>query len=376
MATPRYDLDGAKGFPQVEPGSGAWLRCPVLQTVKLQDLRDAIDAKVKPFTDFDEETEFEKLQEFYENRLKAVPNLSRFLSDAGFFERVPAGAVLSMDKGIPQVGIKNGVELATLFEGETPGLWHRHVLNVVLDPSVDGGAGQMLSPPRQALIWVTLDVAIASALSAAWHYKWVAEGLTDVDFRRRPIEYVEEYNENSKEPLEFEVLYDLIVERDVAGKIFRKNPKKKGPTPSPGTPRHPAYPSGHSTYSAAASYVLACLFDGYKDPRPALKGLDWGTEFKKLAENIGVARFYGGVHWESDHTLGELVGAAVGKLVIAQLNKSGIPVRPIPEFDTPDAAKVEAAAKDFGTKCGNANNDFCQGVAAVELGVQQNIEVR
>jgi membrane-associated phospholipid phosphatase len=374
MATPTlYTLPGAKGFPQVEPESSFWLRCPVLHSVDLGQLRKRIDAKVKPFTDFDEAKEIEMLQKLFDDRMKPVPNLSRFLSDAIFFTPPPAGAVLSTDKnGVPLKGISNGVELASLFEGETPGLWHRHVLNVIFDPQVQGGPAQTLSPPRQALVWAALDLAIMSALSAAWHYKWIATSKTDVKYRRRPVEYVIDYNEG-KEQIDFTVLFDLKVELE-SGKIVRKTPKDRGPKPSPGTPRHPSYPSGHSTYSAAASEVLGCLFEGYQDPRAELKDVDFSKEFKKLANNIGFARLYGGVHWESDHELGQLVGQNVGQLIIQQLNESGIPVQPKPQESVPKPDVLEKAAKEFGENCGSAKNDFCKGIASGTLEIQQNLQ--
>ena len=35
-------------------------------------------------------------------------------------------------------------------------------------------------------------------------------------------------------------------------------------------------------------------------------------------------RLWGGVHWRADHDFGRIVGETVGKLVIEQLNRSGI----------------------------------------------------
>jgi len=62
---------------------------------------------------------------------------------------------------------------------------------------------------------------------------------------------------------------------------------------------------------ADGSEVLKALFPGYDTP------LD------DLADNIGMARLWAGIHWRSDHTFGRLVGKAVGHLVIAQLNGDG-----------------------------------------------------
>ena len=113
------------------------------------------------------------------------------------------------------------------------------------------------------------------------------------------------------------------------------------PSDFPGSPRHPAFPSGHSTYSAAASKVLGCFFNGYDaDDRFKNDGksLDWVVEFDALADNNGTARLYGGVHWVDDHEFGQELGLAVGTAVMDQLSNSGIEPRlkieekrPIPE---------------------------------------------
>jgi membrane-associated phospholipid phosphatase len=269
--------------------------------------------------------------------------LSRFLTDPIFFKRIPFGAVLRAGA----TGITTGLELATLFEAETPGLWHRHVLNLLFDPRAPlfGGNAQAspasLSPPRQALVWAALDVAISSALMAAWNYKWIMDEDERVAYRQRPVEFDES----------FDVLFDLTVNLDADGNLLGRGPNKKPkPNPSPGTPRHPAYPSGHSTYSAAASEVLGCLFPDFRD------------EFDKLANNIGWARLWGGVHWESDHTFGAEVGRAVGRLIIAQLDATGIGAMPEQPLNPPDPEEVIDAANQYGDDCDGHSSDFCEGV--------------
>lgn len=337
MAPPQYNLPGTKKHPQVEPSSGFWLRCPVLCTVRLEELLGRL-GPIPPFPVAKQPDELKGLLKLHANRTKPVPNLSRLLTDPIFYQPAPAGAVLRD----PTTPISTGVELASLFESETPGLWHRHIVNVIFE----GGPAMMLSPPRQALIWAALDVAIVSALSAAWHFKWV--GGTGVGYRQRPVEF---------DPT-FPVLFDLV-------RAFpdRTVPKPPNPAPSPGTPRHPSYPSGHSTYSAAASRVLGCLFDGYKDPRPQLSTINWKKEFDLLADNIGFARLYGGVHWASDHDFGQKVGNTVGDLVIEQLNKSGIEARPKGDPKVPPPDQVRADAEKFGRNCGKGQQKFCGGFA-------------
>jgi hypothetical protein len=189
--------------------------------------------------------------------------------------------------------VLKGRELARLFEDETPGLLHRHALNYILYRRGD------LSPTRQARIWMALDVAIYSALIAAWHFKWARP--FDFSYRQRPYEY-----DRNKT---FRVLFDDSV--DDVGQ-FNGNARTR-PCPSPGTPRHPAYPSGHSTYSAAASKVLEYFFPEERD------------HWRRLANNIGMARLWAGVHWRSDHVAGKRIGEAVAQLVINQLKGDCIP---------------------------------------------------
>ena len=196
--------------------------------------------------------------------------------------------------------IQTGRELARYFESETPGLAHRHALNYLL-PLTNW------SPPRQALVWMALDVAIYSALTAAWYFKW--RGDPAVGFRPRPIEA--DYT--------LSVLFNRIGDCDGDA----DGPLRRCPSPSPGTPRHPAYPSGHSTYSAAASEICAYFFP------------DMTAEFRDLADNIGTARLWAGIHWRSDHTRGQELGHRVARLLIAQLH-AGCVTAPAGCCDVPD----------------------------------------
>lgn len=373
-----YDLPGTGRFPQVEPSAGHWSRCSILHTVQIAELPDELLNNPYPANSPNELGLLKKMNEhrddpeFFKSHVGSQ-GLSAFLSDPAFFDEPPVGAVLRrFDPANPR-GLTTGLELATLFEAETPGLWHHHVLNVFFDPRKRffGGPAKRspadLSPPLQALVWATLDTAISSALMAAWRFKWVAEDdeLQDqkqqdqnllskprIAYRARPREFDESFN----------VLFDSKVQL-VAGRFLDKRAGQKSePQPSPGTPRHPAYPSGHSTYSAAASYVLGCLFPEYE------------REFASLAENIGYARLWGGVHWLSDHEFGQEVGTAIGKLVIEQLDATGIEGARDPLPDPPKPEKVYADAKRFSNACDSATSDFCKGVwrSTDAHGQQQN----
>jgi membrane-associated phospholipid phosphatase len=357
-----YALIGTKDCPQVDPPASYWLECPtpLLQTVSV----DQVLAKLGTLTPYpaegsdEEKAELQHLKDLYHDRYEDFKPefLSEFLSDEQkYFRPGPPRAILPRTQ-IPHGGHHhyiqhapdNGAELATLFEAETPGEWHRHVLNVIFDPGIQRGFCQTLSPPRQALIWAALDMAIFSALSVSWHLKWRApEG---VGRRRRPSE---------ADP-NFKVLFDYQVRRR-PGRITRPETHPKVsthdlelPMPNPGSPRHPAYTSGHSTYSSAASSVLGCFFPEHKD------------QFAKLADNIGMARLFGGVHWPSDHEYGKVVGQAVADLVIEQLNKSGIKVDtttdPAKGYAPPHRPELDAEAGTFKSSCGSGNENFCGGI--------------
>ena len=79
------------------------------------------------------------------------------------------------------------------------------------------------------------------------------------------------------------------------------NPKVKTLT---GLPNFPAYPSGHSTFSASGANVLSYLF-----PQAA-------TKFNALAEEASVSRLYGAIHYRADIETGMTHGQALaGPLV-------------------------------------------------------------
>lgn len=182
---------------------------------------------------------------------------------------------------LPKTLVTIGRALARMFENETSGLLHHHALNWLLYLRGD------ISPVRHARISAALDITIYSALAAAWYFKW-AENKT-ISFRQRPWEYDHSLS----------VLYD----RQVNDRGTGDGNLRGCPCPTPGTPRHPAYPSGHSTYSAAASHVLKYFFfrDVSSDPEnPIQRKLNYIKEqLDKLANNIGEARLWAGVHWRS-----------------------------------------------------------------------------
>ena len=100
------------------------------------------------------------------------------------------------------------------------------------------------------------------------------------------------------------------------------------------TPPFPTYTSGHSTFSGAASTVLASLFgdatpfesqtDGHLAPEQ--RPLDASQivtrqfdSFTQAAEEAGMSRIYGGIHFSFDNTAGLQLGREVGAATLARL---------------------------------------------------------
>lgn len=90
------------------------------------------------------------------------------------------------------------------------------------------------------------------------------------------------------------------------------------------TPEFPAYTSGHSTFGAAAAEMIALLlgrddvaFSGRSPDEvlwPQLQGVtrSW-TSLSHMADENGLSRLYGGVHWALDNDQGLKSGRALAR---------------------------------------------------------------
>jgi PAP2 superfamily len=229
--------------------------------------------------------------------------------------------------------VTTGRELARMFECEVPGIVVRRALDALLLQTGGPPPYFVWSPPMQALVFAALDIAVYSAQLAAWHAKWY---VPDLRFRPRPAE------SNPSVP----VLYNRAVNETQSG----DGPLRNAPTPSPGTPRHPSFPSGHSTTYAAAAEVVAFFL-------PDVRG-----ELDLLADNAGIARLWAGVHHRSDHRYGAKLGRCVGRMVVAQLRAACLcPTDACPPPDvcgrapTPD--EVQQRAEEMDDCCQNSPSD-------------------
>ncbi|MDP1590362.1 MAG: phosphatase PAP2 family protein [Prosthecobacter sp.] len=85
------------------------------------------------------------------------------------------------------------------------------------------------------------------------------------------------------------------------------------------TPSFPAYTSGHSAFSMAAAAILAEFFgtdniafttDSESPFLPLGYTRDYSS-FSEAAEEAGLSRIYGGIHWSWDNTDGAILGESV-----------------------------------------------------------------
>ena len=177
-----------------------------------------------------------------------------------------------------------------------PGHWN----SIALDVTLKKGTSLLETARTYAL----LNIAMADAGIASWDAKYHYDMW-------RPI--------------------DAIRQADQDG-----NPATSGVAswiPLLKTPPFPTYTSGHSTFSGAASAVLTSLFgdnvafDSQSDGHLAAeqRPLDPSqivtrhfTSFNQAAEEAGLSRIYGGIHFNFDNTAGLELGRKVGTAAIAR----------------------------------------------------------
>jgi membrane-associated phospholipid phosphatase len=92
-------------------------------------------------------------------------------------------------------------------------------------------------------------------------------------------------------------------------------------TPLWNTPAFPSYISGHSTFSSAAATALDSLFGNHfsfsdaGDPTGNLTPRHFSS-FDFAAQEAGMSRIYGGIHFMSDNVYGLQTGGDVGHYVV------------------------------------------------------------
>jgi hypothetical protein len=142
---------------------------------------------------------------------------------------------------------------------------------------------------RQVEVLAKLGITVADAFIANWKMKYEYDLL-------RPVTYIRRVLDDKWSPL-------LI------------------------TPPFPEYPSGHSTQSGAAATVLTALFGenhAFTDTTHEDDGLPARDfpDFWAAANEAGISRLYGGIHFRSAIDLGLDQGRCVGDFTNALVTRS------------------------------------------------------
>ena len=185
-------------------------------------------------------------------------------------------------------------ELALFWAGNTPLYWNRIAAQI--------SASRGLSLTENAHLFALLNVTMADAAIACWDskYRYVYW---------RPI--------------------TAIRLGDTDGNA--STDPDPGWTPwldslPPGTPAHPEYPSGHSTVSGSAAYILATIFGDNtavsvtSEIRPGTRSF---ASLSGVVAEIADARVFGGIHFRTSCVRGNLLGRAVAAYVLSKTTHRG-----------------------------------------------------
>jgi hypothetical protein len=139
---------------------------------------------------------------------------------------------------------------------------------------------------RSAETYVRVACAITDAFISSWHEKYVSNLI-------RPESYINQYIDPNWVPL---------IQ----------------------TPPFPEHTSGHSTVSAAAATALTLSFGeqvAFTDSTEVEFGIPPRTfsSFKAAAEEVGMSRLYGGIHYRQGNVAGLKNGDQIGTYVCEQL---------------------------------------------------------
>jgi hypothetical protein len=163
-----------------------------------------------------------------------------------------------------------------MLSSTPPGHWVAIALDLV--------EGQDAPFDRRAEVFARLGVALADAFIGCWEAKFRYDLV-------RPITYIRAELDPKFEPLL-------------------------------NTPPFPEYPSGHSVQSGAAEIVLASLFGAdfaFTDNSHADDGLPARSfpSFRAAAEEAGISRLYGGIHFRPAVEQGLVMGRCIGDYAAA-----------------------------------------------------------
>ena len=182
-------------------------------------------------------------------------------------------------------------QVAIFWAGNTALFWNRI--------AADLSAERHLTLTQNAHLFALLNVAMADAGIACWDgkYRYVFW---------RPITAIRNGDLDN----------NPATDPDPAWQPFLDS----HPVPADrGTPAHPEYPSGHSTVSGAAAFILASAFGEnthFSVTSDALPGVTRSfSSFTHATSEIADARVFGGIHYRTSCVRGNALGRTVADYV-------------------------------------------------------------
>jgi len=223
-----------------------------------------------------------------------LPSLTSAAYTAAFDQVKDLGAQNSVVRTADQTNIakfwEDGAGTAT-----PPGHWN------LIATGVSGTEG--LDLEENARLFAQLNLAMADAAIICWDAKYASEFW-------RPVTAIREASTDGNPDTTEDATW----------------------TPLLKTPPFPSYTSGHSTFSGAASTILEDWFganyafttssEGFIVPNRSF------TSFAAAAEEAGISRIYGGIHFSFDNENGLMAGRALGTHVV------GTQLQAVPEPST------------------------------------------
>lgn len=176
-----------------------------------------------------------------------------------------------------------------------PGHWNTIARGVSAEKS--------LTLQQNARLFALLNIAEADAAICSWDNKYAYDNV-------RPVTAIRNAADDGNDATEADETWESFIV----------------------TPPFPSYTSGHSTFSSTGATVLANFFGtdaiAFTTSSDALPGVERSFDgFWAAAEEAGISRIYGGIHWNYDNEDGLATGAELGDYVAKNFLRA-LPVTP------------------------------------------------
>jgi hypothetical protein len=189
--------------------------------------------------------------------------------------------------------MKDQSDLALFWAGNTALFWNRIASQIA--------TARSLSLTENAHLFAQLNLAMADAAIACWDAKYRFVFW-------RPITAIQGGDTDGNAATDVDLTWTPWLN-----------------TYATGTPAHPEYPSGHSTVSGAAAFILENAF-GDNTPFTVTSDVQPGersfASFSSAVAEIADARVFGGIHFRTSCIRGNAIGQAVAGYVLSHSMRS------------------------------------------------------